>query len=815
MSHRAKRPFVRRRGSRDTRSLPGPFKRVVACLLVAAVTLISPLESGLLPTRLAEIAEPSRAQAQTATGTRAEGTPDPCPSEMIGGFSWKAVNLEKWNEDPSQTNQPTDVSELSECLLEVPACPESEVSPGTLMGLSVPSEDSKTRFNITVLFAAPPDKYLYPEFCEERFISSPQFDKCEIATGYVVQVYDSGRICRLIHPIECPTGTHRSGAQKCRAVQRRDWTCGTGEQKANQFNQCYRPSTHDANAVHPACVTGAPEFPLGPSPDFIRTIPPPRGTASQQACAEYVGEDYTDSLNCASDFPIKGSDDTINLPSGATLRSASSAFWCQYNTMMLNLDCHLNSGQPSECSTPVDALCLKRLSQAGGCDLIVQTIRCLAYQADFAEGSAEFQAVRDAGCEPCNTLPFEAPASGCPLYQSSRPRVGNNIDPYGIIFAAKRSLSISANACRYEGGTPSFADRFRPNQLRSGQQTLPNTCTDLPVCADPPSGRLEWSSAHASGRAVVNSRVILSITDIPLVTESQPLIGYNPKSGADPSGILSKNSVSIQFYSDGDGRVRAKLFNELADKAYSNVGDTDNDPTDDDGMVTSECTLREEPRFNIIIQELWPDQDEAEIKKLFGDDALEWWTDLSSDENGTIEEKRKASTEARGITWLESSATADDQKKRRAELTNEIQCYVQQSHRTCAWQPTRSGYYKLIGAGVWMSTFIRSRHWALFQGNHFANFNTLTKADIQKLLDDTGLTAEQVGLDSDNMLLESFLDDPNWLYSSEADVSFTNCSPAVDLRVRCIGGSQRGNYTETEPIGIMVHEVRVNTITPD
>ena len=38
--------------------------------------------------------------------------------------------------------------------------------------------------------------------------------------------------------------------------------------------------------------------------------------------------------------------------------------------------------------------------------------------------------------------------------------------------------------------------------------------------------------------------------------------------------------------------------------------------------------------------------------------------------------------------------------------------------------------------------------------------------------------------------------------------------PPVDVRIVCLRATSSGNYVETEPIGIMIHEVRVSTVTP-
>jgi hypothetical protein len=84
-----------------------------------------------------------------------------------------------------------------------------------------------------------------------------------------------------------------------------------------------------------------------------------------------------------------------------------------------------------------------------------------------------------------------------------------------------------------------------------------------------------------------------------------------------------------------------------------------------------------------------------------------------------------------------------------------------------------------------------------------------------------GLTPAQAGLDDTGGTLTIGDPRPNpdgtynynddWLYSEEA-AGLTGCPGPVDLRVSC-GGLDRhgGSYTETEPVGIIVHEVRTVT----
>ena len=49
----------------------------------------------------------------------------------------------------------------------------------------------------------------------------------------------------------------------------------------------------------------------------------------------------------------------------------------------------------------------------------------------------------------------------------------------------------------------------------------------------------------------------------------------------------------------------------------------------------------------------------------------------------------------------------------------------------------------------------------------------------------------------------------DWHYSAASGVN--SLCPPPDLRVHCSGGSDTANYTETEPVGVLVHEMRVAT----
>ena len=50
---------------------------------------------------------------------------------------------------------------------------------------------------------------------------------------------------------------------------------------------------------------------------------------------------------------------------------------------------------------------------------------------------------------------------------------------------------------------------------------------------------------------------------------------------------------------------------------------------------------------------------------------------------------------------------------------------------------------------------------------------------------------------------------------AEDHAATSRCPQPSNARVRCLGTSYDNyNYTETEPVGVIVHEVRVNTVMP-
>ena len=252
-------------------------------------------------------------------------------------------------------------------------------------------------------------------------------------------------------------------------------------------------------------------------------------------------------------------------------------------------------------------------------------------------------------------------------------------------------------------------------------------------------------------------------------------------------------------------------------------------------MVIYECRVSESPYFNVIIEELWPDTDQASIIQLFGADSLDWWNSLSP----TEQERR---TLSRGLEVLSVPPTTAQLNRRSAQLTSRIQCDLA-GDRACNWQPTRPGFYRLTGVGAWMISRVGSRRWAEgMLSNYFGHLtNHLSAATengicptgfitwhntprnrqrmndkdcIRADLRTAGFTApSDVGLLNDLSDVLPSLTDRAALFNE--DLAPTAACRPLDFRVVCSSGLGTGNYTETEPIGIMVHEVRVSTVMPD
>lgn len=829
-----------------------PRRRRRNCWLLLALVglvVVSPLESGLLPGRLGDMLETPRAEAQNPPYQL--GDPDPCPQLHFVGLPAFAEDrsLIMYGDPGTDADYPTlwQVSDDgSECILELPACPISPISL-RLMWPSVASD--RTAMAFTHLDPrVPPDGYglwtdtytnlrlaRYPEFCEDRVdnTNTPVFEHCrDNVSGHVVTLYVSG--CRVLTPLACPdagvvgVGMNRGGAQSCRAVQRRTWTCPSGYEQANAFNSCYLRASSPADpGAHPACGLGAPEFPLGPSAEFLRRYPNTSANSSQLACAEYVGEDFTDQRSCQqmsdpNDFLIN-----FGLVGG-------NDYWCSYEVWLLRIECHDLGNRPPDCLAAGEALCIKRASRTGGCDQVAQTIVCRVLEWAFRQGNATLQDVRASGCDPCPTLPFDS--SGIPPHCPTPTSDREPSEKMKRILRVRGDLDYTYSGC---------------NGVDDHEAFLANSaCRSRPACADPPRGRIEWESGHGSGRAVVNSPVTVSVVDVLVRRVQEGTLTFQLRSPSHPfTGRLNH-----LHYEDtvGENVPAPRLRNFAISPAdgtgrYSSVADM---LSEEWSRRAYECTARDDPVFNILVQELWPDQmtDQDEIRRLFGADALQWWDDLTF-------AKRRDITEARSITWhrplddaqsmarcippsqvppcttWDVSLTPQQSMDRSsALLTSEVECRMD-TYRTCIWNPPRPGYFKLTGAGAWRVTRSRVRNW-IADGSVLNNvsssaaqFLSANVQDVRRWVRNTGKPPEDFGLQDDgatvkvretgldpNCLIQPYCwSDRDWLFTEEATRT-TACGP-IDNRVAC-GGGESGSYTETEPVGVLVHEVQVRTVMP-
>ena len=788
-------------------------------LALAGLVLVSPLESGLLPGRLGEVLEPSPAEAQTPPPSSfADGDPDPCPA--VTGWSPSTLG---WS--PASTAD-DDWETASECVLRVPACPVSEVNPPFLMTLSVPSQDTLDELG-DLAFAVPLEIYggtgRYPELCENVVQKLPDetlYNRCRDLRGYVVIApitHGGEEYCRALTPIACPTlevtrsdgttftiATNRTGSQICGAVLRRGWTCPAGYERANTFNACYQHGPWSPGS-HPACGPGAPEFPLG----------------GPTACEDYVGDDF---LRDPTERPCQGF--IVGFDPGG------NDYWCRYDPWLMRAECLRPVGRPADCSGP-QASCIKRVSRTGGCDKIGQTILCRDAQDGFARNPAatleDFQhraneirqveavlKVPHAVCNPCQHLPFSADPSDPRCASSATSRPQSRLGALERVLAVKRDypaqyyISESTNCLRV---------------TTTAEYESNTACQSRPVCADPPTGRITWTSEHPSGLAIVNNTVTVSVVDVPFERRTERTIGDISAGGVRVDRFPGLVSFAGVDTSDTTALTRATTID---------FGD-DNRRFDSRSLFVSpgtECRVRELPYIDLIAEELWPDHAEShtEILALFGASTLRSWDALD-------EPDRRALTEARGLEWLGDSPTDSQLAARRAALTVQSEC-VGNNPWECEWTPSRAGYFKLTAAGAWRMSQSRIRSWrSAYQLGSTINEALESDAieqETERRLGELGLTADDVGLETDasDRLVGVRGIDPRcgedrdfagtlaycrplgdqFDLFNEDNAATASCSP-LDLRVLCSSG-ENYNYTETEAVGVMVHEVRVNTVMP-
>ena len=663
----------------------------------------------------------------------------------------------------------------------------------------------------------------YPGFCEQRIYKSDDendYETCKTVAGFVVMTHVievpdpnntpvTRHMCRVIATAGCVAGLHRAGSNSCSAIKRRTWTCPTGYLHRNEFNSCYKePDPYTGK--HPACGAGAPEF-------------------VAQGCADYVQDDFANNPGLVDCGGFKTGASKTAMSANARTGSSKS-YWCAFNAAFLKLVCHGASRPATDCA-PTTAHCLKRASETGGCTAIAQAIRCRALQAKYqAKYDADNQdlealrAIRAEGCSPCILLPFQSVSPECPVdmrEQPAGPGTGttSNINPqhYFSLLRVKESYFLDTTVCEPVRDGGDLDDHPK--------------CRARAICDGAPQGRLDWTSSHYSDLAIVNSPAVLTIIDLPreLVNIRETVFRPNSRGGSMTSGSTEVWAFDNDEHDDPLLRIWPEMNpgwrgDQVTSRAF--FGGT---------KVRGSCVANEPPMFKVILDELRPDirAEATEIRKLFGAQALAWWDNLT-----TPEQRRH--TEARGLKFWGDLATQADQdlerEKRASTLTEEIACNVGVT-AWCRWTPTRSGYFKAIAAGAWIIDQLEKPMWEthtppgqlalgvsrnIYLGSleKFLS-NPSNTPQIKKILDAQKITAEEAGLvpamtallphpagayDSHGKLTDE------WLYTADAGAQY-RC-PSTDLRVRCGDSSRVGNYTETEPVGIWVHEVRVATRTP-
>ena len=732
--------------------------RVLLWVALAAIGVLTPVEPAFLPAPLDSLAATSPVLAQGTTAV-VDGTGGGCRTSPTQWF-------------PS--------SDGSECQLDMAPCSRDPIPNmgGAVLSLSARYPDTDG-LNLVE----------YPGFCEFRVLEGQdavRYAACQAMTGFAVVEHDVDRIvngalqpdelCRLLQPAACPAGV-RIDVDNCRAIERRPWSCPSGYKQMNEYKWCYRPPQQFTATVHPACGDGAPDF-------------------VAQSCADYVGDDFDQLpalVDCVTHYP------TANPPNATTALApnaptgASRDYWCQFNAAYLNVDCHGTTA-----CAPSMALCLKRSTQTGGCSAIANTIRCRALEADHQADPDLLTAseVRREGCQPCVVLPFSPVPPNCPDDLSAEVQVS----PLASHFAVLRARAD------YNPFT-SFCDP-------DSNGNIPASCLSQPQCADPARGRVTWSSTHFSQVAVVNAPVILSMRDIP--SELRPAnFRFDTATGM----LVARRAVFPYPVSPAGGFGYSMARFGPVDPAHRGL-----DSVSELVGNTGECLFGSAsnlivwavPQFRMTIRELWPDSpsDLADINSLLGPEALDWWRDLAT-QSVTAQKDR---TLERGLGYWPDLSVAD-QESRVEELTQEVDC----NHALpvwCRWEPSRTGYFEVTGSAAWFTTrWIRGGR-RILSAASARNINTYlsnpaNRGAVAAQLASWGATPEDVGLADDlsGVLPLHGLNNDTRYSGTESRFS---CG-GTDIRVYCTSGGSGtiANYTETDPIGIAVHEVRVATRTPN
>ena len=653
----------------------------------------------------------------------------------------------------------------SECALEMEPCTEDPLHMGQFLSRSIE----------------------FPDFCESSVLQPDDptaYTTCIALTGYAVLQFTTVDVnnnivngCRIVLPSICPGALVRVNDRTCRGIQRRSWDCPATYRRGNQFNVCYQIVPGGVFYANPACAGGGPDFGL-------------------VSCEEYVGGDFLASpwaVPCATYVPTA----LAHSMRDNTRSNPVNLHWCEFDNSLLNVDCHLAGAN----CVPEWHFCIKRESQVGGCSSLGRTINCRALQAAFADPNIEISAesIRVQGCEPCTLLPFQPPPSHCPDDIINPPVQSGGSTIYETLFRVRQDLRASSSYC--------FPVIYNDEDIDDHP-----LCKSAPSpCPDPPAGRLSWSGTHASQLAIVNSPVILRAHDVTTAVRT-----------VDSTTIL-ENFRAVSYEADfvlyaepeANGRFRRLALWQQPDPSI--VATTISQLVNGRPYV-HECTVKRTPYFKIVVEVLWPD-DKGTIEALFGSGTVDWWhvdLPLAEQERRTVE---------RGLQWIDLNRMSPDditaiRRARNEELSVPIECNSEASADVwCRWVPTRPGYYKLALAGAWLFSAGQTRGW-IPAGNYSRLQRAVSRmaadpdeqARVRERLDAAGLVPSDVGLTE---TLDGLAPPPRGvtddIFRASSDGLFY---PFFDFRVQSIGDNSSTNYTESEPIGIVVHEVRVSTRAP-
>ena len=720
--------------------------RLVLFTGLGTIGILIPVESARLPTPLDDLTGTQPALAQTPVIR--DGFPGSCPSTPV-----------QWYVSASG----------SECELSMQPCPVDPVVGNLALRYSVNYDNTD---GLTLVE--------YPVMCELRIleVNDPVvYGECLNQTGFVKMVVDvvvggglqTERLCRLLQPAECPAGVQFE-PDICRAIERRPWTCPANYKPKNEYNKCYQLIARSLGTSHPACLDGAPRF-------------------VAQRCSDYVGDDFVELpglVDCTTAFPTASPPNLATALSTISPAQSSSDYWCEFNTMFLKAACHGANPPATECAQSM-AMCLKRASETGGCSAIAHTIRCRALQHAFGADTLTVPQVRNQGCEPCVILPFSPVPPNCPTDLSMKPRTTTNRAMSNLL-RLREDFNVGNSHCGVDD---------------SGN--ISAACRTLPVCADPPSGALAWSSSHFSQYAVVNSPVILNLVDVPADERAGHL-------SITSRGL--RGNITFAYPSSpamGIGDVIA---------TYARLDSNDGSTVTVNGMVDTygECMYTRTPLFELTIRQLWPDDpaDGAEIERLFGLAALDWWNALT-----TTAEQQQA-IEARGLDYWPSLLGAE-RAVRAEELTQQVPCDYGDNYRPpiwCRWTPTDTGLFRITAGAAWIGNRWDNgsrRSISTSEANRINNTlrSSAVRDALAAQLAAANATPDVIGL---NSTLTAVL--PTTGFDADFETMFSGVRTeracgGSDVRIRCDSSTVGfGNYTESHPIGIAVHEVRVATRAP-